>query len=154
MTGILAHPLLSFSAFAVLCLTAAATDIARRRIPNWVVAGLLATAVVHQLLGGWPPGLAATGLFAGATVVLCGLYAAGLVGAGDVKMILACLLYVGTAAMAPFLLNTALFGGFLAFGYLGVGRLRGSGRQQSLPYGVAIAGAAILAAAAELPGSV
>ena len=78
----------------------------------------------------------------------------GLLGGGDVKLLAAGGLWLGAAALGPYLLTTVLAGGALA---RRVRRLAGGGagsaagtKGPSLPYGVAIAAGGILTTAGAL----
>src|SRR5579862_5716140 len=82
------------------------------------------------------------------------LFARGLIGGGDVKLLAAASLWAGATAVPMLLALTALFGGVVAAAFLtplarlGAAR-RGTagtlaGGQTPIPYGVAIAAAALL----------
>jgi prepilin peptidase CpaA len=147
--------LLTLAAMGLL-LYAAGTDVACRRIPNWVslAIALLGTArIVLALTEPAGSGLqAAVDLLAAAAVFAAGagLFALGWFGGGDVKLMAAGTLWLGAAHAGAFLLATVLAGGVLALAFviaMAVGRsARGSGRA-SLPYGVAIAAGGILVSA-------
>lgn len=134
------------AAFTVLLIAVAITDLRWRRIPNGLVAALAVLAALHHLLVGIPSvdwlGLVAMMVTAAGLMTLFG---AGLLGAGDVKLMSACTLFLGPSVLAGFLLLVALSGGVLAGlwllrGYLPV-KLRPA--DERLPYGVAIASGAI-----------
>ena len=145
--------------FAVLTLCAM-HDASRFKIPNRYVAVLLA---------GWAPVAWATGVpleVAGLSAAMAGvillvgfgMFAFNLLGAGDVKLLAATALWVGPTQMPIFLLATTFLGGLLGIGLM---RLRavplpafamGAGwlvqlhdRKRVMPYGVAIAGGAMIA---------
>jgi prepilin peptidase CpaA len=100
-------------------------------------------AVEHDLTGLWPALAAGAGVLAGGTA----LFAAGLVGGGDVKLAAAVAVWVGTGALSEFLVVTTLAGGLLALAMLPAQlwrRLRGHGQAgRGVPYGVAIVAAAL-----------
>ena len=111
MTAFLAQTLFPF-----LLVTAGVSDFLTYRIPNWMTAAIalaffpmaLATGLpVHQLL-----------LQCGAAALLLaigfGLFAAGLWGGGDAKLLAAAALWFGWPALAHFVIYTALAGGVLA----------------------------------------
>ena len=132
---------------------AAASDLAARRIPNRLV---LCLALLGLARLGWLAatggGLAAPGLDLAAAVLVFGLGAVafrlGVLGGGDVKLLAAAVLWVGVTTLGPFLLVTALAGAVLALTDLVSGWLLPAplaARAATLPYGVAIAAAGILA---------
>jgi len=152
--------LLPLAGFAGLMIGAAIVDLRRRIIPN-------AIAMAACLL--WPLDLAitrATALTtafesaAGAGLVLAAgavLFARGALGGGDVKLLAAASLWSGAAALPALLLLTALLGGVVALAALiPLVLARSEGGQSSesphsgaalatpIPYGVAIAGAALI----------
>lgn len=150
-----AHPLFTL-AFILFLAFAAVSDLRARRIPNPLVAGIALLAVAqHLLLGGVAallPSWHSAIVFVLATSALLLLFSRDALGAGDVKLLLAALLYVGGQRQSSLLLLVALFGGLLAAGYLSLrclqqstmGGVEPGGRETSLPYGVAIASGAIL----------
>jgi prepilin peptidase CpaA len=142
---------------ALLALALAAlSDVARRRIPNAVVAAVALAGLLRQALAGAP----FFALVAAACVLLAAtlLWLRGLLGGGDVKLLAAASLLVPAALVPMLLLATALAGGVLAALHLALrGRIRvpaaapGGARRvlraeawrirrgAPLPYGVAIA---------------
>lgn len=133
---------------------AAATDIADRRIPNWIAAGVavggLARLAIELAVGTGPSGAGAD-LALALAVFAAGvfLFRFGLFGGGDVKLMAAAALWLGAASVGSFLFATALAGGALALlvlaGRLVIREADVSERGASLPYGVAIATGGILA---------
>ncbi|MCX7629346.1 MAG: A24 family peptidase [Geminicoccaceae bacterium] len=147
-------------------------DLRARRIPNPAVLAILALWPAHLLLLGrpspWWSGPSAALLVLGGGFVAWRL---GLLGAGDVKLASALSASVGLEGLVGFLLATGLLGGLLALVVLFVERAfpmlafslsrfgggalferlcRGFGsaavgRRASVPYGVAIAIAGLLA---------
>ena len=151
--------LLTFAAVAIFAV-AAVTDTRTRRIPNLLPAGLALLG-----LGRVAAALAAGGGFAAAAADLGaagGVFVAGavafrcrLLGGGDAKLLAAGALWLGAAALGPFLLATVLAGGALAVAFMVAGfvqRRRDGTAAPSLPYGVAIAAGGILASAGMLGG--
>lgn len=113
--------LLTWMVVAVIALMvwAALTDLAQRRIPNWVSAmiGTLfgVAAVVHPAQVDFLGGLAfAAGVFA---ITLVG-FACGKIGGGDVKLLTAGALWAGLGGAFEYLVVTGLAGGVLALVYL------------------------------------
>lgn len=156
------HPIALFS-FAGLMAAAAIEDVRRLVIPNPLVLALcalwplrVATGAEASLAAGLAAvACAAAVLFAGAVV-----FARGLIGGGDVKLLSAAALWAGADRVALLLVLTALIGGVVALACLTplgarVGAWRrgapnpaeaiaGTGGGRPVPYGVAIAAAALL----------
>jgi prepilin peptidase CpaA len=142
-------------------LTAGLSDAYRYRIPNLVVLALVAAFFMAVLFGEPNSGIAMHVLCAGAAFLVgLVLFAFGVFGAGDGKLLAAVALFPGVAALPGVMLAIALFG--LAFaGGLVIGRLLTSRVQlyfpqtiswpvprmlqdgQGVPYGVAIAAGAV-----------
>jgi prepilin peptidase CpaA len=162
------HPDLQFVAHGALTLyvlllcTAAATDMWKFIIPNWVSAALLLLFVSTALLVpaeiDW---LSHAGAGLSVFAVGVGLFALGWLGAGDVKLMAAVALWAGFGNLAHFVFIVALAGGGLALLLLGLrvviarlpalravaqgGRLpRILAKGEKVPYGVAIACGAIV----------
>ncbi len=99
----------------VLMLTVIITDTTRYIIPNWLVAVLF---VFYPVFLYCAPGhiewqialLFALGTFA----VGFGLFAANIMGAGDIKLLTAAALWTGKSAFPTFIMGVGLFGGLLA----------------------------------------
>jgi prepilin peptidase CpaA len=113
-------PFLFVGAFLALVLVAAASDIRSMLIPNWVSIAL----ALAFLPAAWTAqmSLAEIGLHAatGLVVFLAGfaLFALGVLGGGDVKVIAAASVWTGTAALSPFAFWTTAAGGVLALAML------------------------------------
>ena len=93
----------------------ASTDIATRRIPNWLTyTGMLAGIVGHGVLQGWRGlgGSIAGGLIAGGAFLVFFLVHA--MGAGDVKLIAAIGCMVGPTPAVHVVLASAIAGGIFA----------------------------------------
>jgi len=142
-------------AYVVLLLTIMASDILRRRIPNWSVLALLALFATAMIVGRPPAPLgSALAAAAIALAVGVGLHAVGWVGAGDAKLFGAVGLFAGLSQLASLALYTALAGGLIAVGLLVVrpkqtlagltARGRAEGKGRNIPYGVPISLAALL----------
>ena len=130
---------------------AAISDVRARRIPNWTVLVLIGLFVPWALAStlSWSLWALAAGVIA--LVASFGLYALGVIGAGDSKLFAASALLVGFAYLGWLALGTALFGGVVALisvlarptRALVMFKLRGRGDfGRGIPYGVAIAVAA------------
>lgn len=153
---------IALAGFAALMIAAAVIDFRRLVIPNTLVIALCALWPLHAGATRGTDLYAATESIAGAGLVLIAgsaLFARGLVGGGDVKLLAAASLWAGAAGVPRLLLGTALIGGFLALMFLTpLARLSGAGRrfdelQQDqaagagsapIPYGVAISAAALI----------
>jgi prepilin peptidase CpaA len=142
--------------FAASLLSAAACDVATRRIPDvfalGILAGFVATASAEAIGAGalaWHV-LTAILVFGGGAL----LFFAGWMGGGDVKLLAASSLWIGWAGTPRFLVLVALFGGGLALVALLARLALRNGRaprlrraidsEEGLPYGVAIATAGLL----------
>ena len=142
------------SGLAIALLTAAFTDIRRRRIDNrlnalvalaaplfWWSCGLGAAAI------GWQVALAAA-----AFAVLCVLFALRAMGGGDVKLLTALALWVRPAWFLDLVMIMALLGGVLTLACAAWHIACRRRDRIAIPYGVAIAAAGLwLLAAQYLP---
>ena len=137
------------------------SDIRHLRIPNAVSLIAIALFFLHYWLspaaGGLAPHLWAFGI---AFLVTFGLYAAGFMGAGDVKLISALMLWGGVRDGPDFLVVMALIGGLLAGlllalrkamavwpavkQYIPSRRVKAWARRGIFPYGIAICVAGLL----------
>ena len=130
----------------LLLLTAAWTDIRRRIIPNPLNAAVALMAPFYWWAGGltlWPDMAAQLALGLGVFALFAGLFALGLMGGGDVKLIGALALWLPLVELARMLVLTALAGGVVTLVILVIHRLRRAEGVPEVPYGVAIAFAAI-----------
>jgi prepilin peptidase CpaA len=144
----------------ILVVVAALTDLTRMKIPNWISASLIVAFFPVAFAAGLSPLSVATHLGLGALLLLGGmvLFALRVVGGGDAKLIAATGLWLGSAAIFPFLVWTAILGGaFSLVLLLGRGRaqpyLAGApawvstlfSAKGDIPYGVAICGGTLMA---------
>ncbi len=142
--------------FPAMMTVAALYDVTTLTIPNrlvlMLVLGFLAVAVALDQGAGMIAANAAAGL--ATLLVAFGLFARGWIGGGDAKLLAAAALWLGPGLMPAFLTLTALFGGVLALGLLVYRALplvmaipdwaeRLHARNTGIPYGVAIAAAAV-----------
>jgi prepilin peptidase CpaA len=148
--------LLTIAAVGIFA-AAAVTDGRVRRIPNALPAGLALLGlgrIAAELAAGAGHASAAADLAAAAAVFAAGAlgFHLRLLGGGDAKLLAAGALWLGAAALGPFLLATALAGGLLALGVLlaGVARRTAAAPAAGLPYGIAIAAGGILVSAGPL----
>jgi len=147
-------------AFAGLLLYAAFSDLRRFEIPNAVPLTLLVLYPIFAASLPAPSPLLAAPLVA-LTVFVVGvlLYARGLLGAGDVKLLAVASLWIGPGRCLDFVSMTAIVGGVLGtilltrIGRAGFDRLRAPGAdhearikgfRRPMPYGVAITAAALV----------
>jgi len=147
--------------FLALCVFAAMHDVNRLTIPNWLNLTLAGLFVPAAVVSGLPLEMIGGHLLAGglAFVIAFGLFAFRIFGGGDAKMIPAVVLWMGPAAAFPFAYWMALIGGACALVLL-IGKrsvpveavpgfMRAPFQPKGgVPYGVAIAGGAILAGSA------
>ena len=130
--------LLAIALFAA----AAASDLRSRRIPNRLSVALAGLGLVRLALGlAAGAGAAALAVDLAAAVAVFALAALtfhfGVIGGGDVKLLAAGTLWLGTASLAPYLMLTVLSGGGLAVLFLRASSLRagapGRGRAPRCP---------------------
>lgn len=168
MFGVAAPQLFVATLFVALVAVAAYADATSFRIPNRVTAAIAALYPAWALASpapvDWVGALAvAGGLFA----VGFGLFAAGAVGGGDVKLLAAVALWAGPAAVLEFVFAAAIAGGLLALvlatgarfrvarvcEMCGAAPLRDAVLGNAIPYGVAIAAGALICIAPALFGA-
>jgi prepilin peptidase CpaA len=145
MTGVfLAYGLLA--ALAIALLGAAISDLRTRLIHDWLTFGIAAAAPAFWWASGlslWPGVGAQLALGVAAFAVLAGLFAAGAMGGGDVKLLTALALWLPWQPFLKLIVIMALLGGVLTLVCLVWHRIaRRSGRLE-VPYGVAISGAGL-----------
>lgn len=135
------------AALGLLLLVAAWGDIRRRIIPNRLNAAIALMAPLSWWAGGlspWPGMAAQLGLGLGVFALFAGLFYLGLMGGGDVKLIGALALWLPPVEIVRMLVLTALAGGVVTLAVLLVHRLWRRGGVPEVPYGVAIAFAALV----------
>jgi len=144
--------------FPAAMILAAMSDMTTMLIPNRISIVLCAAFIVLALVAGLPFGQIGMHLAAGAIVLAAGiaLFAAGVLGGGDAKLIAAGALWVGFDQLLPFLTYVAIGGGLLAATMLAYRNfvpdglfagpewaLRLKEKTCGIPYGIAIAGGAL-----------
>ena len=154
MSGeILAYGLLA--ALAIALLYAAVSDLRTRLIHNWLTFGIAIAAPAFWWATGlspWPGVAAQLALGVVVFAILAGLFAAGAMGGGDVKLLTALALWLPVQPFVQLIVIMALLGGVLTIGcFVWHRAARRSGKLQ-VPYGVAIAGAGLWVIAT-MPGS-
>lgn len=157
MTGLNAALLMAslcLAAFAGLLAWAAYGDVRRYLIPNKISLLILATYVGFSLSSAFLPDFYPSvnwfgGFIVGGVMLAVGLvlFARGIMGGGDVKLLASASVWAGPAHIFDLLVITALVGGVLAVA-VGLSRVRhaqtepadsGPVKEVALPYGVAIA---------------
>lgn len=129
-------------ALAIALLYAAATDIRRRQIDNWLTASVALAAPLYWWASGlslWPGVAMQVGVALAVFSVLAGLFALRMMGGGDVKLLSALALWIVPADFLKLVIVMALVGGVLT---IVVGAWHVMRRQRdriAVPYGVAIA---------------
>jgi prepilin peptidase CpaA len=98
------------------CAIAACTDLRTRRVPNWLTFPTLGLALVLVSLQGVASLERSLLVVLGAFVLGAFLHASGLLGGGDVKLLIAIAALVGFPNCVALVLYTAVAGGVLAIG--------------------------------------
>lgn len=156
--------------YSLLLVCAALIDARTRRIPNWLVLVLAVSGLAYGLVGPAPASGPIASLFGLATGFGCWIlfYAAGWLGAGDVKLFAAAGAWLGPFRAVEGAGLAAIVGGLLALTWMlwSYGKKRtgdtlilatatpsilsqgasASGGRRTLPYGVALAAGALAAA--------
>ncbi len=153
--------MLVFSIFPFLLIYAAISDFRTMRIPNWLTGLMFLSFFPVAFIAGMPWDIMGWHLAAfGVVLAVCfGLFAFGLIGGGDAKMLAAAALWIGWwPLMGTYIVYTTLFGGLLAiimkvwqalqlehgiWGTEGVLR-KILNKKLDLPYGAAIAAGALV----------
>lgn len=116
MDDILQH---SFAVFFVFCIVfAMISDYQRLRIPNMVSIALVIGFIPYALSGGVADIWMHVLLAAAVLIVMFIFFALNWMGAGDVKLAAAIMLWVGPAHGSAFFIMLAVFGGIFALGLL------------------------------------
>jgi Flp pilus assembly protein, protease CpaA len=143
-----------------LVIVAGLMDLTTMKIPNWISGLLILAFFPAALVVGLGPQEMGIHLGVGLAALLVGmgLFALNLLGGGDVKLMAAACLWLGLSVSGLFILATAVIGGLFSLALL-MGRAwlqpwAGAGPgwfaqlmepKGHIPYGVAIAGGALLA---------
>lgn len=144
----------------VLVVVAGLTDLTSMRIPNWISATLILAFFPVAFVIGLSP--LEVGLHFGVALLVLAagmaMFALRIIGGGDAKVMAAASLWLGAAALMPFLIWTAILGGAFSL-VLMLGRTWASPHMSGapawvstlfrpkgdIPYGVAICGGALMA---------
>ena len=127
---------------ALMLAVAAAGDLRRREIPNWLNGAIALLAVPFWWAVGlspWPDMALQLGVAFGVFALFALLFNFGFMGGGDVKMIGALALWLPPILILKLLLIMSIAGGALTLAMLIRSRLAKSGGRIEVPYGVAIA---------------
>ena len=142
--------ILGYISVTITIVIASISDIRRRTIPNFLVYSSMGLGFLfHTLLEGWQGFVfAGKGSLVG-FILLFVFFLFKMVGAGDVKLLAVLGTWLGTPAVIGVFILTSFLGGALALFYLFKERYlrmkkQGRKKQDSLPYGVAISGGALL----------
>ncbi len=111
----MAHVQPHFILFSTMLVLAASSDVARRKIPNWITVAIAVTGLASQ----WTSGgvrAAAGGVLAGIVIgaLLVPLWLMKGLGGGDLKLGAATALWVGLSRIPHYLFASFLAGGILA----------------------------------------
>ena len=140
---------LLLAALALLLVVAAAVDVRTYTISNRLNLAVALLAPVYWWSIGlplWPDAAIQVAAAAIVFALLAGLFFAGVMGGGDVKLAAALALWFSPPSIVKFLVIMSIAGGALTLVVLAVHRLRRKQGRPEVPYGVAIAigGLAIL----------
>lgn len=148
------------SALPALVIAAALSDLTTMRIPNLISGALILAFFPAALAVGLPWGMAGLhgAIALAALAVGMGLFALRVIGGGDAKLMVGVCLWLGPSASLEFVVWTALLGGLFSVALIfarknllsvagvapgWVGNLLEA--KGDIPYGVAIAGGALMA---------
>ena len=140
--------------FLVLIMVSVVTDLREMIIPNWISAAVPLLFIPAAWLAGmdWAVIGGHAVAFLAAFAVCFALFYLNVFGGGDAKLIPGVVLWLGPAAVMPFLFGMALVGGLLgiillvARNTLPAGSLVIMQKTSGVPYAVAIAAGVLLAA--------
>ena len=147
------------AAFALAMAYGGLSDLLSLRIPNWIPVVIVVAFVPAAVAAGWDATAILIQFGAGVAVLIAGvlLFAAGVIGGGDAKLLAAGAVWVGWGGLPAFLLLVALGGGVLGLALIAFRRARLPAllearawaqrlheRANPVPYGVAIGMAALV----------
>jgi prepilin peptidase CpaA len=150
---------LSLITFPALIILAGISDVFTRRIPNWISLLIAVLFFVFAVLSGMPGDVILWHAMTGVALLGLGfgLFAAGMFGGGDAKLMAAAGFWLGWPLSLKFLVFTALAGGAVALavaiwaGLQADQEMRGhtwierwKNKKLDVPYGVALAAGAVL----------
>ncbi len=107
---------LSVTVFPLLMIVAGTGDALSMRIPNWLTLLIALAFFPMAIMAGMPWSMVGVHVLVGLGLFAAGfvLFALGLFGGGDSKLLAAAGLWLGWADLMPFLVMTAFAGGILA----------------------------------------
>ncbi len=126
---------------AIALLIAAFTDIRHRRIANWLNLAIAAGAPLFWWASGyslWPDVAIQIAVALAVFAVVCGLFALGMMGGGDVKLLTALALWIAPIPFLQLLVIMALAGGVLTIAMAAWHMIKRQREKLAIPYGVAI----------------
>lgn len=126
---------------AIALLIAAFTDIRHRRIANWLNLAIFAGAPLFWWASGyslWPDVAIQIAVALAVFAVVCGLFALGMMGGGDVKLLTALALWIAPIPFLQLLVIMALAGGVLTIAMAAWHMIKRQREKLAIPYGVAI----------------
>ncbi len=129
-------------ALAIALLVAAFTDIRSRQISNRLNIAIAIGAPLFWWSSGlalWPDIAMQVGVAIAAFAVLAGMFALGMMGGGDVKLLTALALWIEPTAFLQLIIIMAIAGGVLTIIMGAWHFLRRQKERLAIPYGVAIA---------------
>jgi prepilin peptidase CpaA len=145
--------------FQFLLILAACSDLLTMRIPNWISALIILLFVVAAIFTPLPLSIVGTNLSCAAFMLGLTLifFRFGLMGGGDAKLATATALWFGWGGLLQYCLFASALGGLLAIAILAFRRypipalltrfsflVRLADEKSGLPYGIALAGGALL----------
>lgn len=143
------------AALAIGLVIAAFTDLKSRRIANWLNLTIAVLAPAYWWasdLSIWPDMAIQLGLAVATFAVLSVLFALKAMGGGDVKLLTALALWIEPLPFLQLLIFMAILGGVLTLAFGAFHVMRRQKDRLAIPYGVAIAGAALwIIGSANLP---
>lgn len=136
-----------------LLIYAAIGDLRRYLIPNWLCSSVALLSIPFWIISTQQMNASffmtfavQLGLGLAMFMVLAGVFALGIMGGGDVKLMSALALWFPATKVLHLAILVSLFGGIVALGVIALRYIRKSSEQVEVPYGVAIAaGGTVLA---------
>ena len=138
-------PILLFM-LAALLIAAAVEDGRTREIANWKSGAIALLAPLWWFASGmapWPDMAIQLGIAVAVFALFCLVFHFGLMGGGDVKLIVALSLWLPLGAFVMMLMVMSIAGGVLTIGMLILRGVRRGDAPIEVPYGIAIAFAAL-----------
>lgn len=129
------------AALAALLVIAAVTDIRSRIISNWLNIAVATLAPLFWMANGlsfWPDMVLQIALAAAVFALFAALFALGMMGGGDVKMLAALALWLPLQPMMTLLVIMSVLGGAVTLITVLQHRIRRRIGRPEVPYGVAI----------------